>query len=113
MKEKCYYTGTRQGQILHARLRLECSDLNEVLHRKNLVASPACSCGHPRETTDHYLHECPNYRLERTALYQSVAQYGPITTNLLLYGKNELDHEINTSIFDNVQKFLLQTNRFK
>ena len=35
---------SRLGQILHARLRLECSSLNHHLYRKNLVESPLCAC---------------------------------------------------------------------
>ena len=31
--------GTRKGQILQARLRMECSSLNSDLHRKNIVQS--------------------------------------------------------------------------
>ena len=34
---KYYNTGTRMGQILHTRIRLECSSLNAHLYRKNIV----------------------------------------------------------------------------
>ena len=45
-KPSSYYnTGTRTGQILQARLRLECSSLNADLYRKNIVPSPTCACG--------------------------------------------------------------------
>ena len=36
---------SRKAQILHTRLRLECSSLNQHLWRKNLVDSPNCFCG--------------------------------------------------------------------
>ena len=42
---KYYNTGTRQGQILHARLRMECSSLNAHLYKKKIVPSPTCACG--------------------------------------------------------------------
>ena len=51
---------SRLGQILHARLRLECSSLNHHLYRKNLVESPLCSCGVP-EPNSHFLLSCANY----------------------------------------------------
>ena len=38
---KIYNTGTRKGQILQARLRMECSSLNSDLHRKNIVPNPS------------------------------------------------------------------------
>ena len=40
-----YNIGTKIGQILHARLRMECSALNAHLYRENIVPSPSCICG--------------------------------------------------------------------
>ena len=40
-----YYNGTRLGQILHARLRMQCSSLNHHLFRKNIVNSPLSMWG--------------------------------------------------------------------
>ena len=42
---KYFYAGTRLGQILHARLRMDCISLNSHLYRKNIVESPSCTCG--------------------------------------------------------------------
>ena len=42
---KFYNAGTCKGQILQARLRMECSSLNSDLHRKNIVPNPFCRCG--------------------------------------------------------------------
>ena len=39
---KYYNVGSRKGQILQARLRLECSSLNSDLYRKHIVPSPSC-----------------------------------------------------------------------
>ena len=50
---KYFNTGTRQGQNLHARLRMECSSLNAHLHKKNIVPSSSCSCG-SYESTYHF-----------------------------------------------------------
>jgi hypothetical protein len=38
-----YYIGTRLGQILHARLRMQCSSLNHHLFRKNIVLYVSCA----------------------------------------------------------------------
>ena len=39
---KYYNTGTRMGQILPTRIRLECSSLNAHMYRKNIVPEPTC-----------------------------------------------------------------------
>ena len=55
-KSKCpayYYSGARLGQILHTRLRMNSSSLNEHLFIRNLVDSPNCACGQV-ESTFHF-----------------------------------------------------------
>ena len=42
---KYYNTGTHMGQILHTRIRHECSSLNSHIYRKNIVPEPTCQCG--------------------------------------------------------------------
>lgn len=59
-----YNIGTRIGQILHARLRMECSALNAHLYRKNIVPSPSCLCG-GFESPYHFLFVCPKYTVAR------------------------------------------------
>ena len=51
--------GGRTSQILHTRLRLKWSNLNNHLFKNN-VYSPNCVCGE-NETNHHYLFECPLY----------------------------------------------------
>ena len=52
------FYGDRKSQILHTRLRLKCSSLNNNLFLKNIVDSPICVCGES-ESNHHYLYECP------------------------------------------------------
>ena len=41
-----FHVGSRFGQILHDRLRMQCSVLNADLYCKNMVESPSCQhCG--------------------------------------------------------------------
>jgi hypothetical protein len=42
---KYYHYGPRLTQILHARLRMRSSSLNEHLYIKNVIDSPNCFCG--------------------------------------------------------------------
>ena len=57
-----FNAGTRNGQILHTRLRLECSSLNSHLCRKNLVPEPTCKCG-ALESSYHYLFVSPKRKI--------------------------------------------------
>ena len=112
--KKCpvfYYVGSRMGQILHCRLRMNCSSLNEHLFLRNLVDSPNCSCGYV-ESTSHFLFHCSKYRELRDETISSINCPVAIDTNLLLYGSNMLDDEQNINIFLTVQKFILKSKRF-
>ena len=66
-KPPYYYIGKRLGQILHSRLRMHCSSLNQHLYSKNIVDSPLCQCG-AIETTEHYLLYCPLYNVQTVFL---------------------------------------------
>lgn len=49
LKPRSYYSvGSRIGQLLHTRLRLNCSSLNHDLFRKSIIENPLCSCGRDR-----------------------------------------------------------------
>ena len=61
---KYFNVGTRLGQILHARLRMDCSSLNSDLYRKHIIPSPSCCCG-GFESVQHFLFSCPNYTVAR------------------------------------------------
>ena len=55
-----FNSGSRLGQIYHARLRTHCSSLNEHLFTKNIVDSPLCVCGEV-ENTHNYLFDRTRY----------------------------------------------------
>ena len=91
-----YYIGSRIGQILHARLRMNSSSLNEHLFLRNLVDSPNCLCG-GMETTSHYILHYSRFADIRQELILSISNiHVNITINLLLFGTNELTDEQNT-----------------
>ena len=80
---KFYNAGTRKDQILHARLRMECSSLNSDLHRQNIVPNPFCRCG-VFESRNHFFFACPLYSLDR--LRYLPANLDNLTSNDLLFG---------------------------
>ena len=99
--------GSRRAQILHTRLRLECSSLNFDLHRRSIVDSPLCSCGWV-ETVDHFLLHCPllaDIRLR----FLSDMPCPPFLQNLLI-GIENLSTDQNKVIFS--QDYIIASKRF-
>ena len=71
---KHFYVGNRKAQILHTRLRTNCSSLNLDLFIKNISDSPLCQCGSV-ENAQHYFFCCSKYQVQRTELMNIVWQY--------------------------------------
>ena len=107
---KYFNSGTRHGQILHARLRMECSSLNAHLYKKNIVPSPSCLCG-GFESTYHYFFKCPNYSLIRSRYLPN--NLNEFSTNDLLFGQPNLSETDNQILFSKVQDFILHSKRFE
>jgi hypothetical protein len=84
-----YYTGPRHGQILHSRLRMLCSSLNQHLYRKIFVDSPNCICG-STESTTHYLVHCLRYSAQRQMYINAINVPINLTTEILLFGSPKL-----------------------
>ena len=97
--------------MLHTRLRTKCSSLNKDLSDKNIVVSPQCNCGRI-ESTYHYFFECPIYANHRLELFTSLPQHINVTLNLILSGDTLLSDDINSTIFQKVQKYIIDTKRF-
>ena len=109
-KPKDYFnTGTRFGQILHARLRLQCSSLNEHLFKKNLRNDSLCVCG-SIENTIHFLLHCPLYINFRNKYFNKLPC--SLTEHNLLYGDDSLTSIENAYIFRQVQSYIIDSKRF-
>ena len=108
---KYYYSGDRQSQILHTRLRTKCSCLNYDIYLRNLTDSPLCSCG-DIETSEHYFLQCRRYRLQRHEMLSNISQLCHVSIDVLLFGDISLSNEINSRIFSHVQKFTRDSKRF-
>lgn len=100
---------SRKAQVLHSRLRLECSSLNQHLHKKNLVDNPFCACGMV-ESSSHFLLSCVRYNHIRQH-YFSTLQH-PLTVSILLNGIPTETVERNNFIFRQVQLYILASKRF-
>ena len=108
---KHYLFGNEKEQILHTRLRTNCSVLNYDSYGKSILDSPLCRCNNI-ETVKHFFLDCPIYNNQRITLMQTVSRFGAIILDTLLYGKSTLSLQANGAIFEAVQLFLKETNRF-
>ena len=101
---KHYLFGNRKEQILHTRLRTNCSVLNYDLYLKNIIDSPLCRCNNI-ETVKHFFLDCPIYNNQRITLVQTVSRLCTVTLDTLLYGNSTLSQQTNNGIFEAVQHF--------
>ena len=102
---KYFYIGDRRLQMLHTRLRTNCSSLNQDLFRKNIPDTSQCTCGNT-ETADHFLLECLLYNGQRQELFQVISLICPISVDVLLFGNSTLSYENNVKIFEAVHNYI-------
>ena len=57
-------SGSRQGKIHHARLRMESSNLNYHSVKRYISESLTCACGAVREDPEPFLLFCPKYAMK-------------------------------------------------
>ena len=101
-----YNTGSRKGQTLHSRMRMECSSLNSNLFRKNIVADPSCQCG----VFGVFFFNCPRYAAARTRyLPNNINAY---TSHDFLFGIDNKTQGENEALFSQVQEFIVNSGRF-
>ena len=63
---------SRKCNIIHTRLRHQCSSLGADLFRANITNDPSCPFGFPLEDAIHYLWECPLYTNARMQLFMNI-----------------------------------------
>ena len=121
---KHFSKGSKIGNSLLTRLRLNRSDLNFHRFEIGLHDTPECSCHAKRESSMHYLMDCFLYYGERQTLYNLVEHYIPNFSKIsktkqfeiLLMGicpENPDFITTNTKISIAVQQYILKTKRFK
>ena len=98
-KYKFYFFGNRYTSILHSRLRMGCSQLNNHLHKIGIRESSTCACGDDNEDTFHYFFLCSNYNSIRVDLHETVIRIAPFTLKTLLMGSDQCSELENKTIF--------------
>ena len=79
-----YMLGSRKCNIIHTRLRHQCSSLGADLFRVNIVNDLSCPYECPLEDAIHYLLECPLYTNARMQLFMNITPYTVISITLLV-----------------------------
>ena len=111
---KWFSIGDRRLSIIHAKMRMLCSELRDHLFSHIHVAdSPVCQCGHYRENNKHYLLDCPLYYNERIILLNNLAQinFDPTLSNLL-HGNEKYTDKCNIQAFGFIQHYIQSSGRF-
>ena len=111
--------GSKTGNTLHTRLRLNATILNAHLFKIQKAISPCCECGSSKETVAHFVLNCPIFNVQRSELFCQISQLVPdfvrtsnaTKLNMLLNG-NELSKAHGIKIAYLFQNFLIKTKRF-
>ena len=64
------------------------------------------------ENAEHFFFSCPFYNIQRVTLVNSVSVHSNISLQTILYGNLMLSFHANIAIFEAVQKYIHDTNRF-
>ena len=107
-----YLVGDRYFTILHARIRNNCSNLNNDIYVNNLRAKPLCSCLKENEAANHYFFKCVSYINQRVILFQTTRNFHPLNLDKLLFGDPTISVEENIFLFRAVQHFIKTSNTF-
>ena len=104
--------GVRKYNIIHAQMRMKCSDLKAHLFALHVIDDPVCICNTGIEDTYHYFFQCPLYYTYRLDLENAVNAVSKYDFKVLLYGDDNLNLKENQIIFAAVHTFIKSTGRF-
>ena len=106
-----YYAGNRKGQMLLARMRMQCSPLKDHLNRMRIIEDRECECGHEIEDIEHYFFDCPAYESQRIILDEIDQSIDRNVINFL-YGDRNKDNRQNANLLSVISKFIVKSKRF-
>jgi len=102
--------GKRSINVVLARIRMECSELNSHLFANHVIAHPLCQCGQV-ETAAHYFLECPMYTLHRLRLVNQLRLLEiDFTIDILLHGTSYPASD--RTLIEHIDQFITATDRF-
>ena len=99
-----YNTGSRKGQILHSRMRMECSSLKSISSGRISWPIPLASV---ELLIAHIFFNCPRYAAARTIyLPNNINAY---TSHDFLFGTDNKTQGENETLFSQVKEFIVNT----
>ena len=116
-KWKWLSVNKRSHDVILARLRSGCIQLNDHLHKINQIDSPICNfCTNERETVDHFIFECHEYSEFREILFNELAELNitqdEINSHLLLTG-GDRENKSRLKILRKFMNYVKSTKRFE
>ena len=105
--------GNRYISILHARLRNNCSNLNNDLFRNHLHVNPLCDLCGMIEDAIHYFFHCRKFTMEWQVFNDTVRVFQPLSIDMILCGNFNLNMENNIVLFRAVHRYIHAAKRFK
>ena len=108
-----YLYGKRKLSMIHAQLRMYCSNLNCHLFSLPVIDNEQCPCGSRVEDTRHFFMFCPLYDNIRAALVDFFASIDlEINEYNLLHGIDGESIELNLKLFELVHEYIELSGRF-
>ena len=117
-----YNSRNSKGIKIMRRLCLGLGHLREHKFKQSFQDSinPLCNCGYEVEYTVHFFLHCPLFTNERSTLFSTLRNLDSklfdnndfLLTNILLFGKESLNADQNTSVLNATMEFTLSTERF-
>ena len=89
-----------------------CSDLYNDLYYNHFRNGPICDCLEDIENAEYYIFNCSRYNISRVILFDRTRAFHSLSVNAVLYGNLNLNDDDNRLLFDAVQAFIQDTNRF-
>ena len=108
-----FLLGNRRLSMIHAQLRMHCSNLNSHLFALHVLENEQCLCGYRCEDNKHFLMFCPLYDNIRIDLVHFFEDNNYIMSEKsLLYGIDGESYDLNQELFALVHKFINDSERF-
>ena len=105
--------GKRFESVHHARIRNNCSNLNNDLYSNHLVLSAFCDCGEDIEDAKHFLFNCNRFNAQRLVLFRETRKFYPLDVQFILEGSDLLSEEDNLELFKAIHQYIKATKRFE
>ena len=97
--------GNRYTSVIHARLRNNCSSLNNGLFKNHIHDNLLYDlCGVIEDVT-HYFFHCIAYFDERQVFNDTFRGFEPLSTNLILFENENWNTETNMVLFRAIHRY--------